>query len=427
MSSLSVIRKATTVSLEERAATGRRLIERVDPRVMVVVGALLIGLTWVQLVPDEFRGVPRHQYADSTADWLVTRAAVDGLDPYRDLRELSQQLKQPYVPAWLYTDTPVEYVHPRVPGAMVLSLPALLVAPETWFLIMLAVSAISAAGTLVVARDMFEVPHWWMVVALIIVVVSGQIHTGVFYGTQSLVIAFALTVGWSWLRKGADLSAGILIGTAATLKLFPLLALVPLVAFRRWRAVGSALATFVTLNAVGLALFTISPQQALDGLSRTSSVWIRFSGNGSLSLMIGRLGFTPQLAGLVSWLLVTGVFLWFLRQRRAFDSAIALALALSVLGAPVSWEHYVAVGLPCVAHVLSVSRERIPVGLSAIWVMLLTIGRFLPGLAPSSQALIVGLTTFTMGVVLSAAIWAAARGAVTAVKPTLRSVAPGST
>jgi alpha-1,2-mannosyltransferase len=66
----------------------------------------------------------------------------------------------------------------------------------------------------------------------------------------SVWIAFAYALAWRWLRTGQDVKAGLALGCACTLKLFPALMVVFLLLERRWRAVATMGGAFLAVAAI---------------------------------------------------------------------------------------------------------------------------------------------------------------------------------
>ena len=77
----------------------------------------------------------------------------------------------------------------------------------------------------------------------------------------NLALLLMVTAAWAVDRSGRPGAAGLLVGTAAAIKLFPAYLVVYFVARRRWRAILAAGASFLALN---LATATVLGRQAYE-------------------------------------------------------------------------------------------------------------------------------------------------------------------
>jgi alpha-1,2-mannosyltransferase len=172
-------------------------------------------------------------------------------------------------------------------------------------------------------------------------------------------IAFAYALAWCWLRQRRDFSAGLVLGCACSLKLFPGLVVLYLVWTGRWRAALGAAASFSVISCVmtsrwGFHAWLAFFQQQGDIAER----WLGHIRNASLHGIVRRslsplcgqatisesaLKWTTTLAGLC----VLGAAIWLLSRARrrkpdvaTFDFSFALVCALSAFLNPWVWEHY---------------------------------------------------------------------------------------
>ena len=75
------------------------------------------------------------------------------------------------------------------------------------------------------------------------------------WGQFSAPLAFLVVAAWAADRTGRWHLAGVALGAAAAVKLFPAFLLLYFAAAGRWRTVAVAVATAAAVNAVALALF----------------------------------------------------------------------------------------------------------------------------------------------------------------------------
>lgn len=234
---------------------------------------------------------------DQILDWLTARAILDGHDPHASTRELATLYGMP----GFGNAAP----HPRLPGALLLSLPLALV-PLDWvptFGKVLVVGALAA--TVLLARpSMFAYP-----------IVAFPAANAVFYANSSAVVTLLVATG-----------SGVALGAATTMRLWPGFIVLGFVLLRRWRTVGAAAATFVGLNLAGLLLPGVTIGGTWDTLTVTRQ-FIETEGKATFGV--------PLWAG-IAVAVLSLIAVW--RSQDAKWSIIG-ALALS----PVVWLHYLTV------------------------------------------------------------------------------------
>src|SRR5581483_1924161 len=96
---------------------------------------------------------------------------------------------------------------------------------------------------------------WQVLAAAAVVLLASAVVSTLFQGQLNFLLAFLLTLGWVADRRGFQLGAGLAVGLAAGLKLFPGFILIYFLAARRWRAAVGLVAAAVALNAAALAVF----------------------------------------------------------------------------------------------------------------------------------------------------------------------------
>ncbi|MGW4497926.1 glycosyltransferase family 87 protein [Micromonospora sp. NPDC004336] len=150
--------------------------------------------------------------------------------------------------------------------------------------------------------------------------------------------------------------AGVGVGLATALKLFPGIFIVYLLATRRWRAAAVASATAATATLLAAAVaprdswrFWTHELWATDRVGRTD-----YTGNQSLFGLLSRIT-APEKPGQLLWLLlvavVAGYGLWrAARAARAGDPLAGLALTglVGALVSPITWTHHIYWFIPAV-------------------------------------------------------------------------------
>ncbi|MBI3964866.1 MAG: DUF2029 domain-containing protein [Chloroflexi bacterium] len=192
------------------------------------------------------------------------------------------------------------------------------------------------------------------------------------------LLLFVLVCGaWYCHVKGWDVGAGALVGVAAAIKIFPIVALVFFGWRRRYRTVVAALATVTVLTVVGIALTGVTPLVRYFGAVLPSlRSWYGHFNNQSLVGLFTRFlaegPFTspwadvPWLAFALSALAVSGIAVltllgWTRLAREPLDPPLAFSLALlaMLLMSPITWSHYLVFAyFPLLTLVASLERTR---------------------------------------------------------------------
>jgi alpha-1,2-mannosyltransferase len=159
-----------------------------------------------------------------------------------------------------------------------------------------------------------------------------------------LMIVADLTVGVSW--RGRDLPKGVLVGTAAAIKLTPLIFIPYLVASRQWRPAKTATVTFVLATG---AMFAVSPRaswlyftkDAFD-VARVGNIDRIDNQTLHAALVRAHLPMPSVLLDLISLMvLVAGIAIAVLAHRRSSSMlGILVCAATGLLLSPISWFHH---------------------------------------------------------------------------------------
>jgi alpha-1,2-mannosyltransferase len=324
-------------------------------------------------------------YADSTADWLVASAALDGTNPYADLRELSRRYDVPFIaPGWKDVGG-APWIHPRTPGALLLLVPVTVSTPETLHTIVAAVSLMLLAVLGATCLPRLMKVRWPLGVLLAaLLIISGPVIRSMQFGAWSVLLA--LLIGWLWLtaREKDGWLAGIPLGIAIGMRLFPALLLIPLVLYRRWKVSASAVGVALVLNLLGMFVFGLSPRAVLNGMTLAGDTWIQLEANGSIIKPLFQSLGVPSLLIVAGLGIVIAAYSRRLQLKGAdFDYAMALAVITMLLISPLSWEHYDIILFLVLALLLGSDPTRFSRLAVAVWVVAFSVGYFIQ---PSEQA-----------------------------------------
>jgi hypothetical protein len=187
----------------------------------------------------------------------------------------------------------------------------------------------------------------WLPVLLAALINFPPVLAHLFWGQLQLLLLLILVGSWLCLGRDRDVAAGVLLGLAIALKIFPVLLLVPLVAQRRWRCIAAAALT--ALGALLLSFAAVGWDQGwyylttvLPDVNRALGQYS--PGNNSISSMlrnaIGDGSVTNGLSLVIRAAIVCAVALGAWRLRDDAARACALGATMLLLAPPVIWEHY---------------------------------------------------------------------------------------
>lgn len=287
--------------------------------VIAVVGVALFG-AYVAYIGTGFplaEGFvqPNGDIPDVVRDWLSVRAIVAEGSPTDPISELAQ----------IHLGVVLEGLpHPRTPGALLLQLPLAYV-PVAWvwpLMTGLVVLASSATVWMSVRLGGWRWP--WIMAFGVPLMITEAMQASILLGSQAPLVGAMAAGAWLIVRNRDSEWAGMLVGLAVTLKLFPALLVPILWVSNRRRASYTAIAVFAGLNLAGLLLPGVSISGAFDVLSPPVETWPNNLALGLPPLAVAILG------SLAVWL----------AHRVKIDAAMALGIVTMVGLSPVVWNHY---------------------------------------------------------------------------------------
>jgi alpha-1,2-mannosyltransferase len=172
---------------------------------------------------------------------------------------------------------------------------------------------------------------------------------GATLGASSVWLFGLLAVAIGALVRRADVLAGVLIGTAAALRVYPVVLLIPLVVAGRWWAIGSALAAVVGWTFIGVVI--AGPEATRTFVDLLFALQGVDAGSSNVAL-----GGAARWLSMVAGLAVLGWAGWLARSATGLLDAVlawALTLAGMLLVTPVVWDHYTTALLPLVLAIMA--------------------------------------------------------------------------
>jgi alpha-1,2-mannosyltransferase len=181
-----------------------------------------------------------------------------------------------------------------------------------------------------------------------------------YQGQLNCLLASLITAAWVADRRGRPALAGLVVGLAGAVKLYPLYLLTYFVFTRRWSGLVAGVIAFLAANGLACTLFGVGAFQdyvfqvlpAIAGQFETS--WVNLSLHGFwLRLMESELIRTwfgtdtaPLVGRVLAWVaaaIVTLFVAWSCRiprTRDSLDRSFALAVVAMLLVSPITWSHY---------------------------------------------------------------------------------------
>ncbi|HEX5594846.1 MAG TPA: glycosyltransferase 87 family protein [Micromonosporaceae bacterium] len=212
-------------------------------------------------------------------------------------------------------------------------------------------------------------PAWFVAgVAVPLAFATESIRETLAFGQINMLLVVLILADLLFAVPTRSRWAGVGVGLATALKLYPGIFLVYLLVARRWRATAMAAATAVAATLLAAA---VAPQDswrfwtlelwATGRVGRTD-----YTGNQSLLGLLSRLS-APDDPNRLLWLAlivaVTGYGLWRAAQAaRAGDDLAGLALSglVGALVSPITWPHHVYWFIPAVVVLVDAGLRRRP-------------------------------------------------------------------
>jgi hypothetical protein len=336
--------------------------------------ALAALACWLQLGPFVEQLRPRRDHPlDFFQEWASARNYLTGLPVYLSQRESFTRHLGYEPPA----DLLAYNAHP--PTSVLLAVPfARLDYPDA-FLAWNLLSLAALVGCLVLTVRGLNVRwSWWAVFpAVALLLFCDPFRQQMLQGQLNLLLALLLTAAWWAERRGGAAWAGVWLGTATALKLFPGF-LVAYAAWRgRWRTAAAGAGTFLLLTALTAGVLGVdcyrdyvrdvlptlehyrnngnnislvgfwgklfNPNNPWSGANDVTPEEARRLSNWDRLLPLYRSAPLARAGGLACAAVIALALAWVLRPwRRPPDPDLAFALTMTamLLVSPITWPHY---------------------------------------------------------------------------------------
>lgn len=370
-------------------------------------------------------------FAAKVAQTLVARAdaPVSDLISYYDGAARLRAGLPLYRPDFsMERDGPYQFIYPPPLALLLLPLPSYRAAWWAWaglsigcWLFALGLLLRELAGGL-----RARLSPTWRPVLIAALINFPPVLLHLFWGQLQLLLLLLLVGSWLCLRRDRDVAAGVLLGFAIALKLFPALLCIPLLAQRKLRVIVTA--GVVAAGVLGLSFALIGWDQSRLYLTLVlpqvnQMLGQRSPGNNSIASMlrnaIGDTGTADLLSALIRVAVVATATWAAWRLRGEASRALALGATTLMLVLPVIWEHYFVLAyLPWLDALARMRRRDGPA---------LALAYFLLATASLAYSVPAGMLAAVQALPLCGALlllWAQARGAARPDPEIARAAAP---
>jgi alpha-1,2-mannosyltransferase len=283
---------------------------------------------------------PISYYQDPQQEYLSARALRDGVNIFTPVAELALR----YFPFPVAT---FPHPNPHPPLLVLLSLPL------SFLPFPLVIALWFAANVALVIRigTWLGLSRWWSLTLMAWPPVFWVIDVN-----QLELLMLAMTMlGWMAAERGRDRESGLWLGFAAALKLYPIFFLLPFVARRRFKLVGTAGAVFAlsqVVNAVvvgpaGLRDYYLKILPSVSAIYQQG--WLNSAPYGVFSRLFG---WSPQTAPIVEapeLVLPLTLIFSIVGLAAAFTLSPKVAPLAMLLTIPNGWSYYAVLALPQMA------------------------------------------------------------------------------
>jgi hypothetical protein len=180
------------------------------------------------------------------------------------------------------------------------------------------------------------------------------------FGQITLLVLLLLTGVWAADRADRPILAGVLLGAAVAIKLFPAVLFLFFIMRKRWQTVASglasiALATLLTASVLGIHTYRTYFTVVMPSVAKYRASWFNlsvpaywtklFDPPGELSFVqpITRSPFLAFLSIFWTCALIVGTLVWLIaraRTRTELDLSFGAAMTAMLLVSPITWDHY---------------------------------------------------------------------------------------
>jgi uncharacterized membrane protein len=213
-------------------------------------------------------------------------------------------------------------------------------------------------GWIVIRELKIRLAPAWVVFLLGAALIWFPFEGHIAVGQLSILLSFIIVAAWVLLRRNREIPAGVLLGLACLIKLFPGILLFYLVLRRHWRAAAAMLG--IIAGGMAVSILALGPMDVLAYFTQVSvkdaAIFAPFPQNSSFYGVFSRLFINglivspiipdPPIARLLAVLISLGLLLQLALQTlkkgdklAEDDRAYALTILAMLFVSPITWGH----------------------------------------------------------------------------------------
>jgi glycosyl transferase family 87 len=403
------VSSVSTISTKEPAAR-RPLLRTAAPVIAAIVGVTsLVSILFAA-------GRPLMDYSDFAQDYVAAKAWSNGADPYANTPDLIRRYERNTIQA-----LPDRHRDPHTPFQILLARPFNAVPFRAAWSIWVLINAAALIVALFLLMRALSLDRWTAIAVAFGALVLPTVRLALANVEPNPLALLLLVSAWLALKRDRQTGAGIALGIATALRVFPILLIVPLIRKRQYRALKWQLSTTVVLSGVtGLILGTHATIRFITSAAPGNFRYWRAAGHNLSLIGIPFRWLTqshwfphsadlPALAGILAVVaFMACVVAASTTPARASGDVFWAAVPWAILASPLAWADYLILLLPLLAlqFARATNRMRMLLVLPAVAVMM---GRpfFVHAVNPvstSRQALVLALPLYGV-LVLALAEW----------------------
>jgi hypothetical protein len=304
---------------------------------------------------------------DFFQEWASARNFLDGRPVYTPQAD---SYKYYLPPVYVWPSLPLPPVPPdrmfievnaHPPTSVLLVLPLALLSYPNATLVwnLLSLGALALSGLIIIRQLNIRLAAWWLLPLTVLLLLNAPLQEQVRQGQLNLLLLLLLTGTWAADRSGWPVLAGVLLGTASAIKLFPAFLFLYFLLRKRWRVVVAGMAwglllTLGTAAVFGPQTYVSYVRDVIPQVNEWRSGW----NNASLPGLFAKL-FDPgskhyevtplvhsvwlaRLGTGISAMVIVALLTWNVPRARSLrdrDQSFAAFVTAMLLLAPMTWEH----------------------------------------------------------------------------------------
>ena len=348
----------------------------------ILVFLLSLGIRLPQLI--ELWKPSSETLRDFVQEWVSAKNYFAGFPVYEDLRT---GIVRHIGPEWEGGKAFIT-VNAHPPVSVLMALPFAVfddyyLAHSCWNLLTLPLFVLAIA---LVLRELRFAWHWWTIFpAISLLLWFEPLHRNIQQAQINLPMATLVMLGWYFTRRNQQIAAGLVLGTATAMKLFPGMFLVYFLVTGRWRAALGMTVAGVAWNLLAMGVFGIDQYMTyVNTVVPSLKIFNHVVYNVSLMnflyhvfCSLGLSGSAETLTLLTRISLFIAAIWWSWRYPHDVDHTFSIIVIAMLLITPIAWNHnlvflclpfiILADKIPFLLHMSLYATISLPPAILTIW------------------------------------------------------------